>query len=62
MTKVFKEIEEARQWLATKHVPDISARISISPSKLYYFLDGKAQSPSYQLVRELQLLKEKEAR
>lgn len=59
MTQSYKEAEEIRLWLQKQHIPTISDKLRISKGKLYYFADGRSQSPTYEIVRELQLLKQK---
>jgi hypothetical protein len=60
MTQAYKEEQEIWDWIQNKHIPKLSQKTGLSKSKLYYFQAGKAQNTSFQMIRELQLVKQKE--
>ncbi len=62
MNRSLQEEEEVRTWLETQDVRTLAESLRINPQRLYYFKDGKAKNPSYQLIRELILIKERRSK
>jgi len=60
MTQAIKEEQEVWDWLQDKHVPDLARKTGLGTTPIYYFKHGKAKNASFQLIRSLQLIKEKE--
>jgi len=60
MIQTLNEEAEIWDWLQGKNIPKLSEKTGIGKSRLYYFQSGKAENASFQLVRTLQILKEKE--
>jgi len=60
MTQSMKEEQEVWDWLQDKHVPDLARKTGLGTTPIYYFKHGKAKNASFQLIRSLQLIKEKE--
>ena len=58
--KVQKEEQEIWEWLQDKHVPDLARKTGLSTTPIYYFKNGKSKNASFQLIRSLQILKDKE--
>jgi len=59
MYKSYEEEEAIREWLTTQHIPSLAQNIGLDKGKLYRLQDGSSKRPSYNLVRELILYKEK---
>jgi DNA-binding Xre family transcriptional regulator len=60
MTQSYKEEQEVWEWIQDKNIPKLSQKTGLTKSKLYYFQAGKAQNASFQMIRELQLIKDKD--
>lgn len=60
MTQAHKEEQEVWEWVQGKHVPDLAIKTKLGKTALYYFQSGKCKSPSFHLIRSLQLVKEQE--
>lgn len=60
MTQAHKEEQQIWEWLQDKHVPDLARKTGLGTTPIYYFKNGKAKQPSFQVVRALMLLMEKE--
>lgn len=60
MTQSYKEEQEIWEWIQNKNIPKLSEKTGLGKSKLYYFQAGKSQNASFQMIRELQLVKERE--
>ena len=60
MYQSWKEEEMIREWLTTQHIPTLAKRLGFDPGKLYRLQSGSSKLPSYNLVRELYLEKQKQ--
>jgi DNA-binding Xre family transcriptional regulator len=60
MTQSYKEEQEVWEWIQDKNISKLSQKTGLTKSKLYYFQAGKAQNASFQMIRELQLIKDKD--
>ncbi len=60
MTKAHKEEQEVWEWLQDKHVPDLARKTGLGTTPIYYFKNGKSKNASFQLIRSLQIVKDKE--
>ena len=60
MTQPHKEEQEVWEWLQDKNVQDLARKTGLGTTPIYYFKNGKAKNASFQLIRSLQIVKDKE--
>ena len=60
MTQAIKEEQEVWDWLQDQNLTTVMQKTGVTMSRLHYFRSGKAQYASFQVVRAIMLLMEKE--
>jgi len=60
MTQSMKEEQEVWDWLQDQNLTRVMQKTGVTMSRLHYFRSGKAKYASFQVVRAVMLLMEKE--
>lgn len=59
MPQAMKEEQEVWDWLQDQNLTKVMEKTGVTMSRLHYFRSGKAKYASFQVVREIMILKEK---